>query len=186
MAVITVIAGAGLLYALGSEKLAATAKETTDACKQRAAWGLQATQEATWDREQFRPYYYGREPFKRRQAVPSLSTTRNIIEDVSLRLTDEYKERMRSNIENTEWDEVPFRGERASRWAGRDRRRLPFINHPNSEQAWVCIPPLAQEVNMVPPYAQPSDPINLNLSRLNHPLMVVSAAAITQPQPPPK
>jgi hypothetical protein len=179
MAVVTVLAASALLYALNSEKLAATSKETAAALKKKADWGLLATQEAVWDREMFRPYYYGREPFARRRAIPRLSTTRNIAEDVSLRLTPEFKLRMQQGIDNTEWDEVPFRGERASRWAARDRRRLPIINHPNSEQAWIKIPQEAADVVMVPPYAQPTDVRAFNLARLNHPLLSISMKADT-------
>lgn len=181
MAVVTVLAGAALLYAMNSEELAATGKDTANALKEKAKWGELATQQATWDREMFRPYWYGREPFKRRQAVPRLSTTRNIAEDVSLRLTPEVKMRMQAGIENTEWDEVPFRGERASRWAARDRRRLPIINHPNSEQAWIKIPENAAAVDMIPPHAQPNVVRRLNLRRLNHPMLTVSVTADTMP-----
>lgn len=178
MAVTAIIAGAGLLYALSKQDTVSVPAPEVNNLARTAHLGELATQQAVWDEQLFRPYWYGREPFKRKNATPALSTTRNVMEDVSLRLTPEYKEWMRSRIEDTEFDDVPFRGERASRWAGRDRRRLPFFNHPNSEQAWTYIPQASADVQMIPATVVPDGPpVHISPSRVNHPLLHVAAAA---------
>jgi hypothetical protein len=61
-----------------------------------------------------------------------ISTAKNVFSTVPVHMSDEYKEFMRMQIQNTEWHEVPFRGVRAEFYPDRERRRTPFFNNPNS------------------------------------------------------
>lgn len=74
--------------------------------------------------------FYQQDPV--RAPLKVISTARNIISEVPLHMSDEYKEFMRRQIQNSEWHEVPFRGIRAEFYPDRERRRTPFFNNPNS------------------------------------------------------
>lgn len=175
MAVVATIAGAGLLYVMTQQKQVEKKDDNPhNNLLHKARVGELDTQQNLWTREKFRPYWHGSKPFARNQPVPSLTTSRRVMEEQSLSLTNDYKETIRRNIEDTEWDDVPFRGERADQWAGRDRRRLPIINHPNSEISWVTIGEDAASVDNFPPARPMGKTKHLNLARINHPLPQVS------------
>lgn len=146
---------AGLIYFVTNNESSpavltppATAAET----RRAAAKGELPTQQNTWTTAPYVPANSGKGPLVRRLAVPDLQarTVMGAAEDQSLRLTDQYKEFMRQRIEDTEFDEVPFKGERASHWAGRSRRTLPIINHPNSDISYVGIPPASLDEDPLP------------------------------------
>lgn len=146
MALALGLAVLGIAAAAGSSQSAAPGPKRKDEAIADKSEVLQSA----WTNEPFREWNYGREPFKRRRPVAELSTQSRVLEDVSLRMTPEYKEFMRQKIDDALFDDVPFRGERASRWAARDRRRLPVIRHPNSEQAWMYLPKQSEAVRNEP------------------------------------
>lgn len=139
--------------------------------------GESLTQQAMWTAEPYRPLHYGNPRYRQwRVPNPAPSTTRLLIEDVSLSLNPEYKEWMREAIEDTEWDDVPFRGERATYWPAREKRRIPFINHPNSVFSHAVLAEETLEEELRPTLREPREWRSLQLGRVNHPLMSVSAA----------
>lgn len=152
---LTAAAAAGLIYfATNNESSPAVVTPPSTPAESRAAArrGDLATQQNNWTTAPYVPANSGKGPLQRRLAVPDLQarTVMGAAEDTSLRLSDQYKEYMRKKIEDTEFDEVPFRGERASDWAGRSRRTVPIINHPNSEISYVGIPPVAAQTDPLP------------------------------------
>jgi hypothetical protein len=74
--------------------------------------------------------FYQQDPV--RAPLKVISTAQNILSTVPVHMSDEYKEFMRRQIQNTEWHEVPLRGIRAEFYPDRERRRTPFFNNPNS------------------------------------------------------
>lgn len=172
MAIVAVVGAAGLAYALATQTPdAPERKEARDQLMQDAREGQLATQQAAWTREQFRPYWHGSRPFARRHAQPDRSTQTQILEDASLTLSDDYKRYMREQIADSEFDDIPFRGERAAYWSARERRRMPFVNNPGSEGAWVGMPALALEETpaLQNPNPKPDGPDHaMNLYRLNN------------------
>jgi len=86
-------------------------------------------QQAVWQGPGFRPYTLGHVPHARRLPNPDLISQRVLLENESLHLAPNFKEFMRQQIRDTEWDEVPFRGERAHYRTALQHRRLPIINN---------------------------------------------------------
>jgi hypothetical protein len=96
----------------------------------RQLQGRSNTQWATNNAQLLPSQFYQQDPT--RQPLKVISTARNIMSTVPVHMSDQYKEFIRMQIQNTEWHEVPFRGVRAEFYPDRERRRTPFFNNPNS------------------------------------------------------
>ncbi len=96
---------------------------------QRALRSQLPTQQG-YDNQQLPRNYYYQQTF-RHHNPRILSTTRNIT-TAELTLTDDYKEFIRAQIQNSIDRDTPFRSYRAEHWPERERRRVPFFNSPNS------------------------------------------------------
>lgn len=137
--------------------------------------GQDVVTQATWDVEPYRPDWMGNpKTWKWRQNQCPPSTSRKVAEDESMRLTPQFKEMIRAHIEDTEWDDIPLRGERADRWAARDRRRVPIARNPNSvfTSTWIAVD--AFETPDMPRLRDPREVRALALGRVGHPLASVS------------
>ena len=96
---------------------------------ERLLRGQTATQQARDNSHLPRHFYY--QQSHTRVPLPVRSTT-TVMTSADMTLSDEYKEQIRANIENSIDRETPFRSYRAEHWPDRERRRVPFMNNPNS------------------------------------------------------
>ena len=94
--------------------------------------GSDDVQQAMWMGPPYTPYSLGHVPVPIRLPRPDLRPPTSLLETESFHLSPAFKEFMRQQIRDTEWDEVQFRGERAAYRTAMQRRRVPIINNPNS------------------------------------------------------
>lgn len=96
---------------------------------QRSLRSQTPTQNAYHNTHLPRHYYHQQ---THRHKNPLVRSYTSVLTNAELVMTDDYKEFMRANIENTIDREVPFRSYRAEHWPDRERRRVPYFNNPNS------------------------------------------------------
>jgi len=151
----TLILGVTALYVLYQATMAnsnsQSAKTTPPDTKKAFTAGLD-TQNAYWDKAPFQAQNHGKPPYAVRQPRPSISNTSNLVsEEYQVQPQDELEFR-RQQIADAEPESIAFRGDRAEYWPDRERRRVPFFNHPNSGFTLLHIP---TESKYVYPIVQP-------------------------------
>lgn len=160
MAAVALLGGAALylLYnstapppSAGSAAGAAMASRTPSDVR-HAFTGNLDTQQAYWTRRPFPPQNSGARPYAIRKPRPQLIETRVMVDDCARTQPLGRQEYQRRLIEDHESMNYPFSGDQASLWKDRERRRMPFINHPQSAYSTVRVPP---ESARVVPIVQP-------------------------------
>lgn len=103
------VAAVGAAVALSNRDLVTKAKPNEDSLIDEDELhdinvGQTNVQQSLWTAEQFRPLWSGnRAAYQHpRGPLPMVKTNSRLMEDVSLDLTDDYKELMRANIADTE------------------------------------------------------------------------------------
>lgn len=104
-----------------------------------------------------------RDPYAERFAFPARKESR-IMEDATNYMSNASKINIAEQIEDSLFDEVPFRGERADYRLATQRRRMPIINNPGWSQIVVPVP---QHVPKGPLISHEYEQIGFSLNRMH-------------------